>query len=366
MSKKTKIVLYSLIPVLLVGAFFLRGYLNTENSRPSLSEGSQQVSNNVRDNRLGVRGVRVDSRPFSNRIFTTGSIIANEEVELRPEASGRITSLTLQEGRAVRKGQLLVKINDADLQAQLLRTNLQLELAMLREERQKALLANRAIAQEDYEVALNQVNTIKAEIELLKAQIEKTEIRAPFDGVIGLRNVSEGSYVTPSAIVATLQDYSRIKIDFSVPERYVSYVTVGDRISFTRQGSDRTYNGTVMAIEPRIDAATRTLLLRAEAQNPEGSIFPGSFVEIQFELRAIPNALMVPSEAVIPELGGSSLFVAENGIAKRRRIETGIRTETLVQIVSGISEGDTVLTTGILQLRENMPVRLTQLASQNN
>lgn len=363
MNKKLKIALFIAIPIIFIGAFFLRNQL-TGSDREQHSQ-STAATQQARDNRLGVRAMRINSQAFSNRIQTTGSIIANEEVQLRPEASGRITSLTLDEGRSVKKGDLLVKINDADLQAQLRRTQLQLELAELRENRQKLLLENRAIAQEDYDVALNQLNTVKAEIELIRAQIEKTEIRAPFDGMIGLRNVSEGSYITPTNVVATLQDFDNVRIDFSIPERYAAYVRSGDQITFTRQGSDQIYTGRIMAVEPRIDQATRTLMLRAEAPNPGRAIIPGAFVSIRFQLREIPDAIMVPSEAIIPELGGNSIFVLDDGVARRRNIVTGTRTETLVQVVEGLNHGDTILTTGILQLRENMPVRILELTDQN-
>lgn len=359
MDKKTKIGLLILIPAIFVGAFVVRGMFRGSESGPA--QQTQQIQQTQRDNRLAVRAVTLQSRAFRNEIFTTGTVIANEEVQLRPESSGRITRLTLEEGRNVSKGDLLVKINDADLQAQLLRTKLQLELAELREARQKALLENRAIAQEDYDVALNHLNTIKAEIELIQSQIDKTEIKAPFDGVIGLRNVSEGSYITPSNVVATLQDFNSVKIDFSIPERYAAYVRAGDQILFTRQGSDNVYEGTIMAVEPRIDQNTRTLMLRAQAANPDRNIIPGAFVEIRFRLREIPDALMVPSESIIPELGGNSLFVVEQGVARRRSVQTGTRTETLVQIVEGVNDGDTVLTTGMLQLRDGMPVRITEL-----
>ncbi len=362
MDTRLRTILIVVIPIIFIGAFLLRNSFSDEATDPTKS--TPQSAGPAATTGLGVRALKLNARPFSNNIFTTGSIKANEEVQLRPETSGRIINLTLDEGRAVKKGDLLVKINDADLQAQLLRTRLQLELAELRENRQRLLLENRAIAQEDYDVALNQVNTITAEIALIEAQIHKTELRAPFDGVVGLRNVSEGSYITPSTIVATLQDLNTIKVDFSIPERYSALVQTGDSIYFTRQGSEGTYDGLIMAIEPRIDQATRTLLLRAKAPNPDRAIIPGAFVEIQFQLRQIPNALMIPSEAIIPELGGNSVFIFEGGSAVRKRVVIGTRTESVVQIVEGLSDGDTILTTGILQLREGMPVRITEMIDQ--
>jgi membrane fusion protein (multidrug efflux system) len=364
MTKKTRTVLIIAIPLVLISAFLIRKYVGTSD-RVAVQSATAASTSAVRDSRLAARAIRVMPSPFSNRIFTTGSVIANEEVRLRPETSGRITAMLLDEGAVVRKGDVLITINDADLQAQLHRTMLQMELAELREQRQKSLLENRAIAQEDYDVALNQLNTIRAEADLIRAQIEKTKIRAPFDGRIGLRNVSLGAYISPNDVVATLQDYSRVKIDFSIPERHAGLVSTGDRITFRRQGSEGDYIGTVMAIEPRIDLETRTLRIRAVATNSDGLIIPGAFAEIQYELRAIPDALMVPSEAVIPELGGHSIFITRNGLARRISVQTGIRTETMVQIVEGLTPGDTVLTTGILQLREGMPVRISEIQETN-
>ncbi|MCC5926228.1 MAG: efflux RND transporter periplasmic adaptor subunit [Bacteroidetes bacterium] len=356
MKKSTKLILYALIPLVLVGAFVLRSVFidgNESETAPQTTQRSAQGGGP-----LSVSGVIIQPEPFSERIITTGNIIANEEVMLRPEVSGRVTELFIQEGNAVKRGDVLLKINDADLRAELLRTRLQLELAEIREARQKALLENRAIAAEDYEVALNQVNTLKAEIELIQARIEKTEIRAPFDGIIGLRNISPGAYITPSDIVVSLQDFDRIRLDFSIPERHAARVRNGDRVEFTRLGTQRRYNARIIAIEPRIDATTRTLSLRAFAENPGREIIPGSFVEVSLELREIPDAMLIPTQALIPELGGASVFIADNGSAQQVRVQSGVRTEDRVQITSGISPGDTVLTSGILQLRNGLPIRV--------
>lgn len=358
MKKSTKLLLYTLIPTVLIGAFIARSLLSGSDSGPEPV--SQTIPRaGAGGGALSVSAVVIDPEPFSERIFTTGNIVANEEVMLRSEVSGRVTDIYIREGSAVRQGDVLVKINDADLRAELLRTRLQLELAEIREARQKALLENRAIAQEDYEVALNQVNTLKAEIELIQARIDKTEIRAPFDGVIGLRNISPGAYLTPSDIVVSLQDFDRVRLDFSIPERHAARVRSGDRVQFTRQGTQNTYTATIAAVEPRIDATTRTLRLRAYANNPNREIIPGSFVEVSLQLREIPNAMLIPSQALIPELGGASVFIADEGTARQVRVSTGVRTEDRVQITDGLAPGDTVLTSGILQLRNGLRVRAT-------
>lgn len=313
------------------------------------------------DSRLGVRAMVVTASPFRDKIFVTGSVIAQDEVYLQSEASGRILSLTLTEGGFVTKGTLLAKINDADLQAQRRRAELTLELAKIREARQRQLLDNRAISQQDYDIVINEVNTIKAEIDLIDANIAKTEIRAPFDGLVGLRSISEGGFVTVGTRLATLQNVDRIRIEFSIPERYAASVRTGDIITFTRQGSDQTYRATISAIEPRIDPNTRTLAIRATSLNPQRLILPGAFAQITYSLKEVNNALMVPSEAFVPESGQVFLFLYKSGVAQRVAVEAGIRTDSQIQVLSGIAPGDTVLTTGILQLRERMPVRLSSI-----
>lgn len=317
-------------------------------------------SNTTTDNRLGVRVNVLEPVVFQDKIFVSGSVIAEDEVYLRSEAAGRIIDLKLQEGTFVRKGTLLAKINDADLQAQLRRTTLNLELAQIRETRQRQLLENRAISQQDYDIMLNEVNTILAEIDLIKANIAKTEVVAPFDGMVGLRNVSEGAFVSVGQQLATLQNLDRIRIDFSVPERYAASVKTKDVIQFTRQGSGEIYTAIISAIEPRIDPNTRTLSIRATASNPGRRILPGAFAQITYSLSEISDALLVPAEAIIPELGQTFVFVLRDGMAHRVPVQTGIRTDTQVQIIEGLVPGDSVLVTGILQLRQGMPVRVTQ------
>jgi len=323
------------------------------------SVGSAPSRQDATDNRLGVRAIVVRPDVFQDRIFVTGTALAQDEVHLQAEANGRLISLSMTEGQTVRKGEQIAKINDADLQAQLRRAGLNLELARIRESRQKQLLEARAISQQDYDIVLNEVNTILAEIDLIRANIDRTEIRAPFDGRLGLRLVSEGTFVTVGTGVASLQNLDRVRIDFSIPERYAAQVRTGDRISFTRQGSERRYDAVVTAIEPRVDPNTRTLRLRATAPNPDEAILPGVFAQITYPLSRVANAILIPSEAIIPELGNVFVFVFRSGRAKRIAVETGVRTGTRVQIVRGLAPGDTVLTTGILQLRQDLPVRVT-------
>lgn len=314
-----------------------------------------------RDNRLAVRTHIVGTTDFSNRIFATGTVRADDQIILRTETSGIITGIHFTEGQRLTEGELLLKINDADLQAELRRAEYRMNLAKIREERVKNLIERNAIAQEEYDIALNELNVIRAEMDLIQSRIEKTEIRAPFDGQIGLKNVSLGEYITPQAEIATFQNIDNIKIDFSISERYSNVISTGRRFSFKRQGSDKYYTGTVYAIEPRIDSDTRTLIIRGIAPNDDRRILPGAFVEVDLELESIRNAVLVPSEAIIPVMGGQSVFVHKNGRAESQSVSIGVRTDTQVQITGGLAPGDTLITTGVLQLRNGMPVRIAEI-----
>jgi membrane fusion protein (multidrug efflux system) len=311
------------------------------------------------DRRIPVLAVVLHPRKLVNSIHATGTLLANEEVDLRSEIAGKVERIFFREGSRIRRGELLVKINDDDLKAQFQKAESQKKLAEDREARRKQMLDKAVISPEDYEVALNELNSYNAEIELLRARLSKTELRAPFDGVIGLRYVSEGSYVSSSTRIAVLQDVGAIKIDFSVPEQYAMHVAKGQKVNFTRTGSPEVFTGRIFAVEPRIDPQTRTLQVRALSANPEGKLVPGAFAEIDLVLEEIPDALMVPTESLIPILQGHRVFTVGSGVAEQKDVRIGIRTDTHVQIVEGLQEGDTVITTGVLQLAPGSPILLS-------
>ena len=351
MKKRFKIVLVVLI-ILIVAVLF---------AIPKLSSSGSKVPPANMNQSLSVKAHIIKAEKLANNVITSGTILSNEEVELKGEVAGKIINIYFKEGSSVKKGDLLVKINDAELQAQLAKAKYNLKLLEDREHRQRVLLEREAISQEDYDVSLNELNVVKADIELVKAQVAKTEIRAPFDGVIGLKNVSEGSFVNTETIIATLQDINPIKIDFSIPEKYSGSVKVGDQIRFKVVGKDETYTGKVYAIEPKIDPQTRTLKLRAVYSNAARSILPGSFADVELILHEIQGALMVPTYSIIPELKGQKVFLYRNGKAFPQNVEIGIRTDTRVQITNGLAENDTLITSGILQIRPNSPVTISEL-----
>jgi len=310
---------------------------------------------------VNVGAVIVQVKPLSENISVPGSVLANEQVELKAEAPGRIVKLALKEGTEAQKGDLLVKINDADLQAQLEKATASFRLAQDRGTRQKTLLAKELISKEDYDVAVKELAAGQADIDLTRAQIDKTEIRAPFDGRVGLKFVSEGAYVSAGDKIADFVSVRPLKIEFSVPERYAGRVGQGSKITFSVQGSQDRFNATVFACQPGIDEATRSLRMRALCREATGNVYPGAFANVGISLGSNPQAIAVPTESVVPDIKGQKVYCVKSGKAVPQTVQTGVRTETLIEIISGLTPGDTVVTSGVLMLRPGMAVDIKKI-----
>lgn len=319
-----------------------------------------------RQSGMAAAGVPVDvvviqPQLLSNKIFTTGTLLANEEVELRPEVSGRVSNISFAEGNRVKKGDVLLRINDRELRAQLKRKEFEEKEALDNEARMRRLFELKGISQEEYDKAANALGMIKAEKDVIGSQLAKTEIIAPFDGMVGLRYVSEGSYVTSNMLVATMQDVDPIKVEFSVPEKYARQIKQGNEITVQVGDSQEKYQGSVYAVESKIDPATRTMKARAKISNPRGDLIPGSFAKVDITLEQLPNAIVIPAEAIIPEMSGEKVFICVDGKVRSVQVKTGIRTETGVQIVEGLSPQDTLVVTGLLQLTDDRAVQIKNL-----
>jgi len=359
MKKQTKTIL--IIAVILIAAM---AYIYPRlDSRKSNDTGVASVgASSDEPSDLPVKVVKLQRETLRNQLSVTGTLLPNESVDLRTEISGLITKISFKEGEYVSKGTPLLYLNDDELQAQFQRLQYTQKLFESQENRQKQLLAREAISQEEYDIVLNQFNTTLSDLKLVEAQLSKTVIRAPFNGTLGLRQVSEGSVIGTNDIIANFVNIDPIKIEFSIPERYANQVTVGSPIYFTNESTQEEVLGTVYAFEPQIDAATRTMKLRAESPNKERKYLPGMFVRIRFVLEVTEDALMIPSESLMPDLQGYKVFVVGAGNkVEERRVEIGTRTDTHVQISSGLNVGDLVLTTGVLQARTGTPVEFTQI-----
>lgn len=289
-----------------------------------------------------------------NEISVSGSLLPNEEVELKNEVAGRVVSLNLPEGKFVKKGTLLIKIYDEDLQANLRKLQSQLAIQEQILKRQDELLKVNGISQTDYDQQSLQINSIKADIDVLKAQIRKTEVLAPFDGVIGLRNISPGAFIPSSTLLATIREENKLKLDFSVPEKYSSMITAGLNVNFSIQGSSTVYNASVIASEKSIDAATRNLRIRALVDNPSKELIPGTFATVKLLLGENAQSVLIPTQAIIPQERTKSVIIAKDGKAHFVVVESGIRKTGSIEILSGVNFGDTVITSGVLFLKEGM------------
>lgn len=299
----------------------------------------------------------VSARTIPNTLEANGTVVASEFVEVRPEISGRLVYLNVAEGSRIARGSVIAKINDADLKAQLNKVKVQLELAEITASRYKKLLDIQGINRADYDVALNQVNTLKADIGIIQADIAKTIVRSPFSGIVGLRQVSNGAYVSPATVLASLQQMGKIRIDFTLPENYANILKRGSTVLVeTDANGGVKKTATIVAIEPQISTATRNVIVRAKLQQGV-NLNPGSFVKVYIDAGE-ENGMMIPANAIIPDARAKQVVVVKHGKAKFVDIETGVRQVGAVQVTNGLHEGDSVVVSGVLFARPNAAVKV--------
>lgn len=308
-----------------------------------------------------VDGFLVTPQSISDNIEVPGSLLPAEETQIRTEVSGRVVRLNIQEGTTVKQGELLVKLFDQDLQANLKKLQVQLEIANKNEERMRDLLAINGISQQDYDLSKLNVENLKADIESTRIAISKTEIRAPYQGKVGLRNVSLGSYLSPSEIVTTIRQVDQLKLEFAVPEKYAKDVQAGNKVTFRVDGGNRDHIASVMATESGVDQTTRTLRIRALVTS-NAELVPGVFAKVFLQLGNTSNAMLIPTQAVLPQIRNKQVIVLRKDSAFFSVVETGIRDSVYVQILSGIKPGDTVVTTGLMAIRPNAKIKIGSLS----
>jgi membrane fusion protein (multidrug efflux system) len=305
----------------------------------------------------------VSTRSLSADIEIPGTILANETTEIHPEVSGRVVQLNVREGTFVGKGTMLAKLYDGDLQAQLRKLDVQLQIAEQTEKRQAELIKIQGISQQEYDLSLLGVSNLKADIDILKEAVRKTEIRAPFSGKLGLKNISDGAYVTSATIITTISQVNQLKIQFNVPEKYGSQLRTGQSINFTVDGSNKIYSANIIASEVKMDENTRSLAIRGIVKNGDASLIPGVFAKVKIVLGQNENAIMIPTIVVQP-LGRKKLvYLYKGGKSVPADITTGIRDSSSVQVLTGLNVGDTVLTTGLLFLRPGADVKLKKVSN---
>ena len=358
MSKKVKWGLVAFIGLALIcwGIYSQLPKLN-----PELSQADKVDNHGSKKKVLNVNAMIVKKDVLTDEIMVTGTLLPDEEVDLSFETSGQVVEIMFKEGAHVKKGQLLARVNDKKLKAELKRLVAQLKLANDRVYRQRTLLQHDAVSQEAYEQVRTELATLKADIDVVKAQIEQTELRAPFDGVIGLRQISVGAYASPTTIVSKLTRFVPLKVEFSVPERYAKDIKQGTSLNFTVDGFLQSFPAKVYAKEAVIDINTHTLTVRALYDNKNGKLTPGRYASINLKKQEIKDAIAIPSEAVVPEMGKDKVFLYKAGKAQPVDLKLGLRTEDRVQVLKGLNVGDTLITSGTLQLRTDLPVVLDKV-----
>lgn len=303
----------------------------------------------------------VHTQPIINSVTVSGSILSNEEVIIQSQIAGIISKIYFSEGSKVKKGDLLMKIDDSQLQAQLQKDEVAKQLAEVTEQRQKKLLDINGISQQDYDIALNNLKSIEADMKVIQVQIGYTNITAPFDGTVGLRNVSEGSYVSQNTQLVNLEQISPVKIDFYVPEKYVSALQKDEIVNFTVTGFGTPFQGKVYAIDPKIDETTRSVHVRAVADNKDGRLLPGVFAEVTIQLSHAATALMVPTESILPQINGEAVYQVKKGSVVSVPVKLGIRTDSTVEILNGLHENDTIIARGVQMVHQGSKVKFKSI-----
>ncbi|WP_245645755.1 efflux RND transporter periplasmic adaptor subunit [Niabella ginsenosidivorans] len=298
---------------------------------------------------------------YTEVIEVPGSVIANEVTEIHPEVSGRVVYLNIREGQYVSKGTVLARIYDGDLQAQLKKLEAQLKIAEVNENRAKQLVDIQGISKQDYDNSLLTVKNIEADIALIKTEISRTVVRAPFNGRLGLKAISPGAYVTPATIIATINQVSTLKVDFTVPEKYTGKIAVGQMVDFTVEGNRNKYFARVMATESNVAVTNRSLTVRATVTGNTSGLIPGTFAKVKIGFAPNTSAIFVPTQSVVPTARGKQVILVSNGSALFSDVETGIRDSSRVEITKGLKKGDTILVTGVMATKPDSKVNIDKI-----
>ncbi len=308
----------------------------------------------------------VQTQTVSETLEVPGSIVSEDATEIHPEVSGRIISLNVREGAYVGKGAVLAKLYDADLQAQKRKLQVQLQIAQQTASRHEELVKIGGISKEDYAATGLQVSNLRADLDIINTAIDKTVIRAPFSGKLGLKEISTGAYVTPQSVIATIQKTADLKIDFSVPEKYASQIKKGQYVNFTVEGNNRNYTAVIFATQPGIEQTSRSLVIRGQVKGDIAGLTPGNFAKVKLNFEPDANALLVPSQAIIPQARGKRVVVARNGTADFVDVTTGVRDSSMVQITSGLAKGDTIVVTGLLTVKPNAKIIVNKIINKQS
>lgn len=306
----------------------------------------------------------VGTSTVAENIELPGSVIANEATSINPEISGRLVYLNAAEGKQVGKGTLIAKIYDGDLKAQLNKLSVQLKVQEQTAKRYEELLKINGVSQQEYDMIVLQSSNIRADMEIIRSNIMRTEIRAPFSGTLGLKMVSPGAFVSPQTTITTIRQNSELKVDFTLPERFTGKLRPGHIVSFTAEGNDKVYNAKVVATESGLSEESRSLNVRALISNNDNTLLPGIFVKVKLGFEPDTSAIMIPSQAIVPQARGKKAVLFRGGTVAFTDIQTGLRDSARVQVLSGLQPGDTIITTGLMALKPGGKVQLGKISQQ--
>ncbi|MFA5420219.1 MAG: efflux RND transporter periplasmic adaptor subunit [Bacteroidales bacterium] len=338
--------------LLLPGLIFLiscnRAKTETKNTTPSA---------------LQVNALILSPRYFESRFIANANLIPYEETELKAPISGTVLAINFQEGQEVLKGQPLVQLDDRIWKARIRGLQAQLSIARSDVERNQSLLEVQGVSQEIVDKANSLIEELQAQVDELQVNISLANVSAPFNGRVGMRNFSLGSYLTQGQTITSLVQKDRLKVDFNIPERLMQFLKKGEEIKMVYQND--TLSAVIYAIDPKVNIDSRTLRVRCEMPNPEEKYMPGVFVEVIIPVSKDDKALVVPTSAVIPDLNAQTIYVYQGGKARRRTVQLGDRTDKQVRIRSGLNPGDTIITTGLMEVKDQLPVVIDNLVKQS-
>lgn len=353
LSRPQKTALWIGVALVVAALLFLPRWLGGDaEPEPAAGPGAERGADT-----LAVTVARVSQELLEDRVTTTGTLLPWEAVDLRAEVAGRVVSLGFSEGSAVRQGQTLVTLDTGVLEAQIEGARTRRDLARVQAERRRELYGIGGLSRQALDEAESAARVLDAELAELSAEVRRRRIVAPFSGQIGLREVSQGAYLSPGDRVATLRVTAQLRLEFTVPERYLGQVRTGEPVRFTVPGQDDSFVATVDAVEPAVDQATRAFTVRARVRNPGGTLQPGAFAAVELVLDEVPDALLIPTAAVTTGADSTTVWVVRDGTAVPRSVTTGVRTADRIQVTSGLSASDVVLTSGLNQVRPGQAVR---------
>jgi len=341
-----------------LGAWGAHWWMQRDSADSAVAASSGQASPSAAASKVKVEVAPVNKVRLERAVSAVGTLRSHDSVMLRPEISGRIAEINFAEGGKVEKGQVLVRLDDSVAKARLQQARANLQLAGSQYRRSVELNKQGFVSRQARDEAGSNLAVQQAAVALAEAELEKTAIQAPFNGLVGLRTVSVGDYVGPGTDLVPIEAIDPLNVDFRIPEQFLSTVAVGSRLQVSFDalaGFER--EGSVGAISPLVDVGGRSLLLRANVPNPDDLLRPGLFARVQLEL-AETQGLVVPESALAPSGDAQYVYRVEDGVVKRIMVQIGQRMGASVEIVHGLNEGDDVIVSGLQKVRDGIEVEI--------